>query len=57
MRGKLIYMAVGLLSGLIWGLPVLGSIRFLLSATAFFFIFKFDRGGRVAFLVVLFLAF
>ncbi|MFL0364268.1 DNA internalization-related competence protein ComEC/Rec2 [Pseudobacillus sp. 179-B 2D1 NHS] len=49
MRGKLIYMAVGLLSGLIWGLPVLGSIRFLLSATAFFFIFKFDRGGRVAF--------
>ncbi|WP_049663295.1 DNA internalization-related competence protein ComEC/Rec2 [Bacillus sp. FJAT-27231] len=49
MRGKYIYMAVGTLTGLLWALPVLGSIRFLLTVAAFFFIIKLDEKGKVAF--------
>ncbi|KZR57871.1 DNA internalization-related competence protein ComEC/Rec2 [Pseudobacillus badius] len=48
MRGKLIYMAMGVLSGLLWALPSLGSLRLLLAAAVFFVIIQLDKRGRAA---------
>lgn len=49
MRGKYIYMAVGILAGLLWALPALGSLRVLLTVAAFFFIIKLGKKGKAAF--------
>lgn len=57
MRGKLIYWAAGMLTGVLWALPALGSIRLLLSAAAFFFIIRFDKKERAAFFSCIVLGF
>ncbi|MFK2824431.1 DNA internalization-related competence protein ComEC/Rec2 [Bacillus sp. B190/17] len=55
MRGKFIYMAAGMLTGVLWALPSLGNVRLLLTAAAFWLIIRLDMKGKAAFLSYLIL--